>query len=150
MPKKIDIFIAHAWRTHSDWVAVVNNINNIKDLTWRNFSVPWHDPALHMSTEMGKRLIKELYVSQIISTDLVIVLIDLYKVKSNHFWLDLAVNTAKKENKPCYGIKIDNYRSNDDNGNFTTGFNQNESPLDLSRLEEVIQRHAKEADFYYT
>ena len=54
--RKLDVFISHGWRRHNEWEEVVAILDGIEDLTWRNFSVPWHDPALHPSTEIGLNL----------------------------------------------------------------------------------------------
>lgn len=101
---KIDLFIAHAWRVHDEWQSLVDLIDSIPDLTWRNFSVPWHDPALRPSTELGLQLIEEVYVSQIVSVDCCVIILDLLKSKSNARWLYKAVEIAKNNNVPVSSI----------------------------------------------
>ncbi|MEC7490827.1 MAG: hypothetical protein VYA17_14700 [Pseudomonadota bacterium] len=105
--KKADVFIAHAWRIHDEWQFLVDLLDSIPDLTWRNFSVPWHDPALRSSTDQGLRLIEEIYVSQIVSVDFCVVILDLLRSKSNARWLHKAIETAKAHGVPISAVYFD-------------------------------------------
>ena len=53
----IDCFITHVWRQSEQWVTFENFLYNDKLIKWRNFSLPWHDPALKswiwIRTEIG-------------------------------------------------------------------------------------------------
>tara|TARA_B100000686_G_C16792692_1_gene979915 strand:- start:284 stop:748 length:465 start_codon:yes stop_codon:yes gene_type:complete len=104
---KVDIFIAHAWRVHDEWQSLVDLIDAIPNLTWRNFSVPWHDPALRPSTELGLQLIEKVYVSQIVSVDFCVIILDLLKSKSNARWLRKAIEIAGSNNVPVSAIYDD-------------------------------------------
>ena len=54
----IDIFITHAWRYHQDWKNLVDLLNSHAHRGWRNFSLPWYDPALDPRTEKGGQIVR--------------------------------------------------------------------------------------------
>ena len=91
---KADIFISHAWRVHPEWERVVQIIDNLQNLTWRNFSVPWHDPALRPSDPLGYSLIEKVFIAQILPSNICIIILDLVKRKSNVRWIEKAVEIA--------------------------------------------------------
>jgi len=104
---KVDIFISHAWRVHPEWESLVKMIDSIPDLTWRNFSVPWHDPALRTSDELGLKLIEEVFISQIIPSNICLVILDLLKQKSSRRWIEKAIFVAKENGVPVVAIYTD-------------------------------------------
>ena len=63
-----DLFITHAWRYHDDWTRVGEMFDKSLGDSWRNFSVPWYDPALDPNTEVGKRLVHRWLEQQIVPT----------------------------------------------------------------------------------
>ena len=69
------------WREHEEWLAIVSALDSMDDLTWRNFSVPWHDPALHPSRDPDYSIIEKTYETQISPCDITILIIDLFKSK---------------------------------------------------------------------
>ncbi len=99
-----DIFITHAWRFHDDWVKFSDLMNTIPSLAWRNFSLPWHDPAVSPNTEVGGRFIREFLESQIMPAHVVILLVGVFEIRSARRWVDMEVDMAKKHNKPIIGI----------------------------------------------
>lgn len=102
--KSYDLFLTHAWRFHDDWVRFSELMDNIPGVAWRNFSLPWHDPAMTPDTEAGGRFIRNFLESQIIPVQGVILLAGVYEVKSNRRWLDMEIEIARKHNKPIIGI----------------------------------------------
>ena len=105
----IDIFISHAWRNHDEWIEIVNIVNSIEGLNWRNFSVPWYDPALRPQTDIGKKYIYNTLKTQIIPCQVCFIISELYKLKGNRIWLDLAVEYATEANVPIYYIGNENF-----------------------------------------
>lgn len=148
MLKKLDVFISHAWRNHEPWLQIVSQFDDIKQLTWRNFSVPWHDPALHPSRPKEYELIRQTFETQIIPVDVTLVLFDLYKQKSNVRWLDLCIDLSIKYNKPICGLYSKDIESYD----FEAGFLDVFTHLyerDQLVCEKVVEKYATEAEFEY-
>ena len=102
--KNYDIFITHAWRFHDDWLRFSQLMDKTQDLAWRNFSLPWHDPAVSPNTEVGGRFIRDFLESQIIPAHVVILLAGVFEIRSARRWVDMEVEMAKKHNKPIIGI----------------------------------------------
>ncbi len=102
--KNYDIFITHAWRFHDDWVRFSDLLNTIPGFAWRNFSLPWHDPAVSPNTEVGGRFIRDFLETQIIPVNVVILLTGVFEIRSARRWVDMEVAMAKKHNKPIIGI----------------------------------------------
>lgn len=98
--KTYDIFITHAWRYHGEWMEMSRLMEAAMGQFWRNFSVPWHDPAMDPNTEIGGKFIRNWLETQIMPVNGVILLSGVYKVKSTQKWLGLEVEFARKHHKP--------------------------------------------------
>lgn len=99
-----DIFITHSWRYHEDWLRMGELLDGMSDLSWRNFSVPWHDPAMKPSTELGNQFICDNLENQIIPAHGVILLTGVYAVNSCRKWLDFELELARKYKKGVVGV----------------------------------------------
>jgi len=99
-----DLFITHAWRYHDDWIRVGEMFDKFLGDAWRNFSVPWYDPALDPNTEVGKRLVHRWLEQQIVPTSGVIFLSSVYENKSAQKWVVLEVELARKHQKRIVGL----------------------------------------------
>ena len=148
MLKKLDAFISHAWRNHEPWLEIVAEFDAIVGLTWRNFSVPWHDPALHASRPKEYELIRQTFETQIIPVDVILVLFDLYKQKSNVRWLNLCVEIANNYNKPICGVYSSALEHYDFEEDFLAGF---ECLYEREQLvcEQIVAKYATDAEFEY-
>jgi len=102
--KMYDLFVTHAWRYHDDWNRISELLDKVSGLAWRNFSLPWHDPAMDPNTEVGGKFIRDFLEGQIIPVHGVILLAGVYAVKSARRWLDLEVEMARRHNKPIIGV----------------------------------------------
>ena len=100
----VDIFITHAWRYHEDWSKACTLLNQVQDFKWRNFSLPWHDPAMDTNSEVGKKFIYDALETQIIPVHGVILLAGVYAINSARRWLDLEIEFARKHGKPIIGL----------------------------------------------
>ena len=99
-----DLFITHAWRYHDDWTRAGQLFDSYLGDAWRNFSVPWYDPALDPNTEVGKRLVHRWLEQQIIPSCGVIMLSSVYENKSARKWVVLEIELARKYQKPVVGL----------------------------------------------
>jgi hypothetical protein len=88
----IDLFIAHAWRFHPEWISLADVIENHYIDVVRNFSLPWHDPAISPNSDYGKNFLINQLKSQIMPTKYVVLISDLFKVESNLRWLKSSVD----------------------------------------------------------
>lgn len=102
--KMYDLFITHAWRYHEDWTKLSEMLDRVPGLSWRNFSLPWHDPAMDPNSEVGGKFIRSFLENQIVPVHGVILLAGVYAVKSARRWLDMEVEMARKHNKPVIGV----------------------------------------------
>ena len=142
---KADIFISHAWRVHPEWERVVQIIDNLQNLTWRNFSVPWHDPALRPSDPLGLSLIEDVFTAQILPSNICIIILDLVKRKSNVRWIERAVDIAKSSDISLIAVYEDetyiNYASE-------LGI-KDVLRLDTLSIEKAVRRVSTLAEFKY-
>lgn len=145
MLKKIDIFISHSWREHEEWLAIVSTLDDMEDITWRNFSVPWHDPALHPSRDPDYGIIEKTYETQISPCDIIILIIDLFKSKGSARWAEKAVQFSKKYQKPIYGIKFDsNITFASIEASCTECYQ-----MSAENVRKIIDNHSTDARFKY-
>lgn len=103
-----DIFISHAWRYHDDWTNLSNLLDSCKGLKWRNFSVPWYDPALDPNTELGAKAVRSWIDGQIRPVMGMVLLDSVYAVKSTRKWLELEVELARTYAKPVVALPARN------------------------------------------
>lgn len=99
-----DFFMTHAWRYHDDWTRASELLDKVPGLSWRNFSLPWHDPAMNPNTPIGGKFIRDFLENQIIPVHGVVLLAGVYEIKSARRWVDLELEMARKHNKPIIGV----------------------------------------------
>lgn len=102
--KCYDLFLTHAWRFHDDWMKFSELLDKTSGIAWRNFSLPWHDPAMTASTEVGGRFIRDFLERQIIPVHGVVLLSGVYAINSARRWFDMEIEMARNHNKPLIGI----------------------------------------------
>jgi hypothetical protein len=100
----VDIFITHAWRYHQDWKNLVGLLNAHGARDWRNFSLPWYDPALDPRTEKGGQLVRWHLESQIIPVHAVVLLASVLCEPGTRKWLDYELEMARKHDKPIIAV----------------------------------------------
>lgn len=100
------IFISHAWKYSEHYNKVVEWLNEAKkagELTWYNYSVPSHDPAIDPNTTIGKNKLKEILSNQIKPASKVLVLSGMYAAHSD--WIEYEINKSVDMGKYIIGIK---------------------------------------------
>ena len=95
----LDVFVSHAWRFHPELVEVNEIIEHHFSDKVRNFSLPWHDPAITPSSEYGKGYLERQLDSQIQPVSLVLMLETLFATQSNTKWLNLELEISRKYSK---------------------------------------------------
>lgn len=99
-----DVFVTHAWRYHDDWNRFADLMNGVSYFRWRNFSLPWYDPAIDINTDMGKKLVAESLESQILPVNIAIALDSVFAVKSARRWLEEELRLARQHKKPVLAM----------------------------------------------
>ena len=97
--KTCDIFITHAWRYHDDWKRLVALLDEHDPHCWRNFSLPWFDPALKPGSEFGGKVLRESLEGQVIPAHAVVLLAGVYEQLGSRKWIDFEIEAARKHGK---------------------------------------------------
>lgn len=98
--KTYDLFISHVWRReeNSEYYRLVNMLQEANLFTWRNYSVPEHDP---LGTKTDTQL-RAALDRQIRPVNCVIVIGGMYV--NYRKWIQEEIEMAKNYNKPIVGI----------------------------------------------
>jgi hypothetical protein len=95
--KSYKIFISHAWHYNEDYYRIEKWLNEAPYFTWKNLSVPKHDPILN-----SEQLAKELH-NQMRPSDVFIILAGMYVSHSD--WIQYEINFARRIGRPIVGIR---------------------------------------------
>ena len=101
-----NIFISHAWKYSSDYYKIVQWLNEAQTegkLTWKNYSVPEHDPLVDPNSAIGKIKLQQLIKQQIQPSSVVLILGGMYSAYSD--WIDYELNTAYGFKKYIIGVE---------------------------------------------
>lgn len=98
MSKTYNLFISHAWKYDEHYNKIVEWLRD-SDLTWKNYSVPEHDP---LDANNTKKL-KESLTNQINPSSAVIILAGMYAAHS--FWIDYEIDEAIRMGKTIIGVE---------------------------------------------
>ena len=103
-PRTCDLFLTHAWRYHDDWTRMVELLNGQGIRSWRNFSLPWYDPALDPRTEEGGKVVRWGLETQIIPSHAVVLLAGVYQQLGCRKWVELEIEMARRHAKPIIAV----------------------------------------------
>lgn len=101
-----NIFISHAWKYSEHYNKIVQWLNEAQSegkLTWKNYSVPSHDPLIDPNTTVGKNTLKQELKEQISPASKVIILAGMYVSYSD--WIDFEIETAVEYKKYIIGVQ---------------------------------------------
>lgn len=101
-----NIFISHAWKYSDDYNKVVDWLNEAQAdgvLTWKNYSVPEHDPVLDPDDANDRQELEEALDAQIKPASTVIVISGMYAAYSS--WIDYEIDTSVGYGKYIIGLK---------------------------------------------
>ena len=101
-----NLFIGHAWRYSDAYATVVSWLDEAQkngELTWKNYSVPEHDPLVNPDTAVGKTTLKELLKGQIRPASKIIIISGMYANYSD--WIDFEIDTSIDLSKYIIGLK---------------------------------------------
>lgn len=90
-----DIFISHGFREHDEWRTADQLFQDYEPVSFRNFSLPWFDPALDANDDLGYRLIFESLENQIIPADFAILLTSVAEASKARRWFETELNLLK-------------------------------------------------------
>jgi len=99
-----DVFVTHAWRYHEDWNRFSDLMNGVAQFRWRNFSVPWYDPAIDVHTESGRKFVEDWLEQQIRPVHAVVALDSVLAVKSARHWIAREIEVGRQHGKPIFGM----------------------------------------------
>ena len=105
----MDCFVSHAWRQGKEWINFEKFLYEDPKIKWRNFSLPWHDPALKLSTGIGKKILFENLRFQIKAAKIFFLLEDNLERKSDRFWIDFEIKIAENYNIPIIMVPSERF-----------------------------------------
>lgn len=98
-----DIFISHAWSYSDRYNGIVNLLDNAAYFSWRNYSVPEHNPLVDPNTLVGKRKLTALLDEQIRQVSCFVVVAGMFV---NHKeWIQTEIDIALAYKKPIVGVR---------------------------------------------
>ena len=100
----LDVFLTHAWRNHDDWIRCVELLDSVQGFAWRNFSLPWYDPAFDPRTPIGLKMVTKSLEAQIAPVHCVVVLDSVYTTKSAQGWVTKQIEMARSYDKRIVGL----------------------------------------------
>ena len=101
--KTYDLFISHAWRHNAEYYRLIDLLDAAKYFTWRNYSVPEHDPAVDPDSEAGRKVLTDALDRQIRQVNCVLVIAGMYDA-AYKYWIQMEIELAQRYNKPIIGL----------------------------------------------
>lgn len=101
--KTYDLFISHAWRYNKSYYDLVELLKNANYFSWRNYSVPEHDPVIDPDTPAGKKKLTEALKAQIKPVNCVLIISGMYAAYSE--WIQTEIDLALSYPKPIIAVR---------------------------------------------
>jgi hypothetical protein len=100
--KTYDLFISHAWFYNKGYNKLVELLKTAPKFTFRNYSVPKHDPLVDPNTPVGRTKLTNLLRGQIKPVNCFLVTSGMYA--GYKFWIQKEVELAQEFHKPIVGL----------------------------------------------
>lgn len=100
--KTYDVFISHAWKYDDDYCRVVDFLAGANYFTWRNYSVPVHDPVDPKDSK-SKGKLEEALRRQMRPVNVVLIVSGMYTAYSD--WIQFEIDYSVLLGKPIIGIR---------------------------------------------
>ena len=98
--KTYDLFLSHMWRNgeNTEYYRLVNLLSAVPGFSWRNYSVPQHDP---LGTKTDSQL-RQALDRQIRPVNCFLVISGMYV--NHRRWIQEEIDIAKSYRKPILGV----------------------------------------------
>jgi hypothetical protein len=96
------LFISHAWSYGEDYRNLVELLESAPNFSFKNYSVPEHDPLIEPGTSVGKKKLQGLIDGQIRPASIVLVIAGMYVQYKD--WIQYEIDSALSMGKPILGI----------------------------------------------
>ena len=98
--KMYPLFISHYWDYKDAYYTVEGWIDD-SDISWKNMSIPAHDPKQTHSD----RELEQMIDNNIRNSSIFIIIAGMYVSQENRIWINKEIEIAQKYNKPILAIK---------------------------------------------
>lgn len=95
--REYKVFISHAWKYSDNYNRIVRFLSEAPNFTWRNLSVPEHDP-IESSEKLTARLNDQMRPANVF-----LILGGMYVAHSD--WIQYEINFARRIGRPIIGIR---------------------------------------------
>lgn len=95
--REYKVFISHAWKYSESYTRMVSFLDAAPNFTWRNLSVPQHDP-IETSEKLTARLNDQMRPANVF-----LILGGMYVSHSD--WIQYEINFARRIGRPIIGIR---------------------------------------------
>jgi hypothetical protein len=100
--KTYDLFISHAWFYSKGYNKLIDLLNEAPNFTYRNYSVPEHDPVIVPDSDAGRIRLSRALDAQIRPVNIVLVMAGMYA--SYRYWIQKEIEIAQRYDKPIVGL----------------------------------------------
>ena len=91
------IFVSHAWNYNEEYYRLIGLLDGFPNFSFRNYSVPEHDP-FEARSGLSSKLLDQMNPAQV-----VIILAGMYAAHSD--WIKFEVDNAVRLKKPIIGVR---------------------------------------------
>jgi len=100
--KRYDVFISHAWEYDYEYHRLESLLDGAANFSWRNFSVPSHDPLLNPARSSSFQELAGALAAQIRPVHCVLILSGMYC--AHRQWIQAEIQIAASYQKPIIGV----------------------------------------------